>query len=219
MVNNKRFSGTPFSVYDLYKEDKFLWTEWDILTDILNNLDTKARENAKALSTVQKKLNNLIDENNILKATNAEMEDYLAEIESKNIEIQEKSNRKQEYIISLEDKIRRMRKAIRQLESNSCTNCSEHFIKSYTDLRHRHSLLHDEHIELECEFDSLKHDVEYLENKNEILKKEKEVATTENVLIKEKALDMLNFYLKIQKPYDMVFLKNAFKEIGLIDDD
>ena len=42
--------------------------------------------------------------------------------------------------------------------------------RSYTQLRHRHSLLHDVCLDAECERDSLKKDVESLEKENEQLK-------------------------------------------------
>lgn len=44
--------------------------------------------------------------------------------------------------------------------------------KAYDKLRHRHSLLHDECLDAECERDSLKKDVNSLENENEQLKSE-----------------------------------------------
>ena len=50
----KRFTGGSYGVYDNYKEDRLLWTEWEEVTGIMNNLDLKARERGKALSKLQK---------------------------------------------------------------------------------------------------------------------------------------------------------------------
>ena len=44
--------------------------------------------------------------------------------------------------------------------------------QAYQTLKHRHSLLHDECLEAECDRDSLKKDVISLEKENEQLKKE-----------------------------------------------
>lgn len=47
---------------------------------------------------------------------------------------------------------------------------NEQLKKEYQKLKHRHSLLHDECLDLECERDSLKKDVNSLEEENEQLK-------------------------------------------------
>lgn len=46
--------------------------------------------------------------------------------------------------------------------------------KEYQKLKHRHGLLHDECLDVECERDSLKKDVKSLEKENEQLKKDVE---------------------------------------------
>lgn len=47
---------------------------------------------------------------------------------------------------------------------------NEHLKQSYTKLKDRHDLLHDEYVDVECEKYSLKKDVESLEKENEQLK-------------------------------------------------
>ena len=53
---------------------------------------------------------------------------------------------------------------------------NEQLKKAYTQLKHRHSLLHDVCIDAECDRDSLKKDVESLEKENEQLKQSNEDA-------------------------------------------
>lgn len=51
---------------------------------------------------------------------------------------------------------------------------NEQLKQAYTQLKHRHSLLHDVCIEAECDRDSYQKDVSSLEKENEQLKKENE---------------------------------------------
>jgi SMC interacting uncharacterized protein involved in chromosome segregation len=53
-MTEKRFVGGSYGFYDRYKEDRFLWSEWEYIINIMNNLDEKARERSKALSKLQK---------------------------------------------------------------------------------------------------------------------------------------------------------------------
>lgn len=59
-MTEKRFVGGSYGFYDRYKKDRMLWSEWKEITEIMNNLDLKARERSKALSKLQKKNDNLI---------------------------------------------------------------------------------------------------------------------------------------------------------------
>lgn len=53
-MNEKRFIGSSGGVYDQYKSDRFAWSEWEEIIQIMNNLNEKARERSKALSKLQK---------------------------------------------------------------------------------------------------------------------------------------------------------------------
>ena len=65
-MTEKRFVGGPYGFYDRYKGDRWLWSEWEYIIEIMNNLDTKARERSKALSKLQKENEQL--KNNIKEA-------------------------------------------------------------------------------------------------------------------------------------------------------
>lgn len=54
---------------------------------------------------------------------------------------------------------------------NALQKENEKLKQSYTKLKHRHDLLHDEYVDAECERYSLKKEVESLEKENEQLKK------------------------------------------------
>jgi len=54
MSENKRFIGSSGGVYDQYKSDRFAWSEWEEIIQIMNNLNEKAIERSKALSKLQK---------------------------------------------------------------------------------------------------------------------------------------------------------------------
>ena len=58
-MTNKRFVGGECGFFDRYKEDRLLWSEWEEIIEIMNNLDKKARERGKALSKFQKENNEL----------------------------------------------------------------------------------------------------------------------------------------------------------------
>ena len=64
-MTEKRFSTNRYYIFDHFKEDKWLVNEVEAqyIVGKMNNLNTKARENSKALSTLQLKLNALYEEN------------------------------------------------------------------------------------------------------------------------------------------------------------
>ena len=53
-MTENRFIGSSGGVYDQYKSDRFAWSEWEEILQIMNNLNEKARERSKALSKLQK---------------------------------------------------------------------------------------------------------------------------------------------------------------------
>ena len=53
-MTEKRFIGSSGGVYDQYKSDRFAWSEWEDIIQIMNNLNEKAIERSKALSKLQK---------------------------------------------------------------------------------------------------------------------------------------------------------------------
>ena len=59
MMTEKRFIGSYAGFYDKYKENRLLWSEWEEITRILNNLNEKSVERSKALSKLQKENNQL----------------------------------------------------------------------------------------------------------------------------------------------------------------
>lgn len=69
-MTEKRFIGSYAGFYDKYKENRLLWSEWEEITRILNNLNEKSVERSKALSKLQK-------ENNQLKKQNKELKDIV----------------------------------------------------------------------------------------------------------------------------------------------
>ena len=62
------------------------------------------------------------------------------------------------------------REGVKKVQSLAKEN--EQLKQAYTQLEHRHSLLHDECIDAECDRDSYQKDVSSLENENEQLKEE-----------------------------------------------
>ena len=74
-MTEKRFSTNGYYIYDHFTGHKWLVNEVDaeLIVQRMNDLDTKARENGKGLSTLQKKLNELNDENTHIKNTITEM--------------------------------------------------------------------------------------------------------------------------------------------------
>ena len=74
----KRFIGSCAGIYDKYKKNRWLWSEWEEITTILNNLNEKSVERSKASSKLQK-------ENDQLKQELFEIKkDYLIETYSDN---------------------------------------------------------------------------------------------------------------------------------------
>ena len=92
-MTEKRFATNGYYIYDLFKnEERWLVNEVEAneIVNILNKLDTKARERSKALSTLQKKFNELKDENenlkleiNMLKTTIGRNEVYIQQMKHK----------------------------------------------------------------------------------------------------------------------------------------
>ena len=78
-MTEKRFTTNGYYIYDHFKEDKWLVNEVEaqLIVDKMNNLDIKARENSKALSTLQKKLDALHEENTKVKSLIDEKINYL----------------------------------------------------------------------------------------------------------------------------------------------
>ena len=69
-MTEKRFSTNGYYIYDHFHDgEKWLVNEVEAneIVDVMNNLDTKARERSKTLSTLQKKLDKLHEENKNLK--------------------------------------------------------------------------------------------------------------------------------------------------------
>lgn len=68
MNESKRFTTNGYYIYDHFKEDRWLVNEVEAqeIVEVMNNLDTKARERSKALSKLQKENNELKKENWIL---------------------------------------------------------------------------------------------------------------------------------------------------------
>lgn len=61
-MSEKRFIGSYAGFYDKYKENRLLWSEWEEITRILNNLNEKSVERSKALSKLQKENKQLKEE-------------------------------------------------------------------------------------------------------------------------------------------------------------
>ena len=72
MIENKRFIGSSGGVYDQYKSDRFAWSEWEEIIQIMNNLNEKATERSKALSKLQKENGQLQKDATILVYSNQE---------------------------------------------------------------------------------------------------------------------------------------------------
>ena len=85
----KRFATNRYYIYDHFKEDSWLVNEVEAqeIVDIMNNLDIKARENSKALSTLQKKYNALHEENQQLKEDIDELDKKSDELHDEKIRL------------------------------------------------------------------------------------------------------------------------------------
>ena len=70
-MTEKRFTTNGYKIYDTFHDGThWLVTEVEEIVEIMNNLDTKARERSKALSKLQKENEQL--KNNIKEAYNNE---------------------------------------------------------------------------------------------------------------------------------------------------
>ena len=76
MTANKRFIGSSGGVYN---NDRFAWSEWEEIIQIMNNLNEKARERSKALSKLQKENDELKQENKQLQFRIIDMLDFIKE--------------------------------------------------------------------------------------------------------------------------------------------
>ena len=79
MTANKRFIGSSGGVYDQYNNNRFAWSEWEEIIQIMNNLNEKARERSKALSKLQKENDELKQENKQLQFRIIDMLDFIKE--------------------------------------------------------------------------------------------------------------------------------------------
>lgn len=79
-MTEKRFIGSSGGVYDQYKSDRFAWSEWEEILQIMNNLNEKARERSKALSKLQKENEQL---KKLLECSREEANDYCEELMGK----------------------------------------------------------------------------------------------------------------------------------------
>ena len=78
---------------------------------------------------------------------------------------------KVDHLSRLVEGFNRKNKQLSNSKTESLKKENELLKQKYLKLEHRHSLLHDECLDLECERDWLKKDVELLEKENEALKK------------------------------------------------
>ena len=78
-----RFSTNKYYIYDNQKENSWLCNEVEVdeIVEVMNNLDIKAKERSKGMSTLQKKYDKIIDE---LKKIEKEKQDLESELEELN---------------------------------------------------------------------------------------------------------------------------------------
>lgn len=83
-MSDKRFGTNGYYIYDFFQNEErwLINAEAKDIVSIMNNLDTKARERSKALSTLQKKFNELKDENERLKKENDMLKHMIGRNES-----------------------------------------------------------------------------------------------------------------------------------------
>lgn len=82
---------------------------------------------------------------------------------------------------------------------NQLLEQNEQLKQEYQKLKHRHSLLHDECLDIECERNSLKKDVESLEKENEQLKNR----------LKQAIHEINNYTCRIKQLQDKIDVKEA----------
>lgn len=92
-MTEKRFSTNGYYIYDNFHDgEKWLVNEVEAneIVDVMNNLDTKARERSKALSTLQKKFNELHKENQRLNQTLENIQKELNKYNNEWVDLTEK---------------------------------------------------------------------------------------------------------------------------------
>lgn len=77
-MSEKRFIGSCAGIYDKYKKNRWLWSEWKEITTILNNLNEKSVERSKALSKLQKYNDQLKKEKEFWKGDSCNCSNYLS---------------------------------------------------------------------------------------------------------------------------------------------
>lgn len=77
-MTEKRFIGSCVGIYDKYKKNRWLWSEWEEITRILNNLNEKSVERSKALSKLQKENDQLKKEKEFWKGDSCNCSNYLS---------------------------------------------------------------------------------------------------------------------------------------------
>ena len=103
-MTKKRFIGSYAGFYDKYKENRFLWSEWEEIIRILNNLNEKSVERSKALSKLQKENNQLKKENEELKEFKKKYDELLFDYNNRACECEDLQNEltsERQYILYL----------------------------------------------------------------------------------------------------------------------
>ena len=85
-------------------------------------------------------------------------------------------------------------------ELNRLNEENEQLKQAYTQLKHRHSLLHDECIDAECDRDRYRKDISSLEKENEQLKSSDTITDLETEIMNLKAIlnDFINILNRLQ---------------------
>ena len=83
---------------------------------------------------------------------------------------------------------------------NELAEENEQLKQAYTQLKHRHSLLHDECIDAECDRDRYRKDISSLEKENEQLKSSDTITDLETEIMNLKAIlnDFINILNRLQ---------------------
>ena len=166
-------------------------TERFIVDDCGTLIDMHTRDTFDYVSDVCSLLNELYKENQQLKMETEELNEdamsYQTLYEQQKQTIQRlKQNIDELLSVNVEEELLEENKQLKQ---------------AYTQLKHRHSLLHDECIDAECDRDSYRKDIASLEKENEQLKKDIEYYKTERLALFEyfDKKDDLKLELKVEK--------------------
>ena len=109
-MTKKRFIGSSGGVYDQYKSDRFAWSEWREILQIMNNLNEKAIERSKALSKLQKENDQLRELMKDLKHEYDSLHDTCAKLDKKVKCVQEEANDYCEELMGKDEFIRLYRR-------------------------------------------------------------------------------------------------------------